>query len=94
MYTFISSMSNSTCLEHLCVLDTNLGTKGTIQTGYLLLESFQAIYFIIELPTLKEKNLREYKALYLRESNPTDICNIVQNKIIHVNSVIILCAWN
>lgn len=85
-------MPNSTCLEQLHVLDIILGTEGIIQTGYLLLESFQSIYFdcIIELPTLKGNKLREYIALwlYLRESNPTDICNVVKNKIIHINSVI------
>lgn len=58
-------MPNSICLEHLCLLDTILGTERTVQTGYLLLGSFQSIYFdcIIELPTLKGNKLREYIAL-------------------------------
>lgn len=103
IYTSIPSMSVSVSLEHCCVVYTILGTEGTVQsTCSEEVSGIVTVNYIIELPTQKENELREYIAhrLILKEWSPIDICKVVKYKVIYVNSVIFffflrsITAWN
>lgn len=70
IYTSIPSMSVSVSLEHCCVVYTILGTEGTVQsTCSEEVSGIVTVNYIIELPTQKENELREYIAhrLILKE---------------------------
>lgn len=70
IYTSIPSLSVSVSLEHCCVVYTILGTEGTVQsTCSEEVSGIVTVNYIIELPTQKENELREYIAhrLILKE---------------------------